>query len=195
MESNIKIKGNTHEINTVQEIDRLRNTPVYKQTAEYAREHDELPVYRESNKVNIACKKAIEDAIHSNYANNCLNTKAVSEQIKEQFGAERMSYVLANTVQVKDWDGRISDKNKAWAKTVPVCQEKDAWGGNRNAYFAVDQAHPGLVDLLVTHVRKELAAEKAVPEKRASVLEKLHKNAATIPQTKSPVSKTKEPEL
>lgn len=195
MESNIKIKGNTHEINTVQEADRLRNTPVYKQTAEYAREHDELPLYRESNKVNIACKKAIEDAIRSNYANNCLNTKAVSEQIKEQFGTERMSYVLANTVQAKDWDGRISAKNKAWAKTVPVCQEKDTWGGNRNAYFVVDQAHPGLVDLFVTHIREELAAEKAAPKKRASVLEKLRKNAEKIPPAKAPVSKAKEPEL
>ena len=40
------------------------NIPVYKQSAEYAIEHDELPTYRESFRVNMACRDALESAIH-----------------------------------------------------------------------------------------------------------------------------------
>ena len=64
--------------------------------------------------------------------------------------------VLANTVQFKDHDGRISNANKQWAKTIPVVPNADSWGGDRNCYFVVDRAHTGLVDLFVTHFRKEL---------------------------------------
>lgn len=154
------------------------NTPVYMQTAAYAREHDELPQFRTSNKLNIACKEALEEAITGNYGDNRLNVKAAFTQVAEQFGAERMKYVLAVTVKQKDWDGRISDSNKAWARTVPIVESKEVWGGDRNSAFVVDKAHPGLVDLFVTHARKEFAQEKDAPEKKPSVLDKLQKAAA-----------------
>lgn len=170
-----------------------RNTPVYMQTAAYAKEHNELPEFRASNKLNEACKQALEEAIGDNYADNRLNTKAAFEQVAEQFGTERMKYVLAVTVTQKDWDGRISGDNKAWAKTVPIVDNKDAWGGDRNSAFVVDQAHTGLVDLFVTHARKEFAQEASIPEKKPSVLDKLQK-AATEPKL-STASKKKDMEL
>lgn len=37
-----------------------------------------------------------------------------------QFGAERVLYVLANTIQQKEWDGRFTYPNKEWAKTVSI---------------------------------------------------------------------------
>ena len=61
-----------------------------------------------------------------------------------QFGYERMFYVLANTVRQKDWDGRISRDNKAWAKTIPVYENPDAFGYDRNVYFVVDRSTPDL---------------------------------------------------
>ena len=30
-----------------------------------------------------------------------------------------VALVLANTVQLQDWDGRYSRRNKEWAKTIP----------------------------------------------------------------------------
>jgi hypothetical protein len=39
----------------------------------------------------------------------------------------------------------------------------------------VDRTNPGLVDLLVNQVRKDLALEKTAPEKKPSILEKLQK--------------------
>ena len=98
--------------------------------------------------------------------------------------------MLANTVQHKDWDGRISRANREWAQTVPVVPNPDSWGGDRNCYFVVDQAHTGLVDLFVTHFRKEL--EKAPMEKKTSVLDKLHK---PLPATEVKPGKDKSQEL
>lgn len=154
--------------------------PVYKQSAEYAIEHDELPVYRESFRVNMACRGALETAIHESYHDYCLDTGKASAQVAAQFGMERMAYVLANTVRAFDHDGRISRDNRAWAQTVPVCADTDKWGDDRSRYFLVSQVNPGLVDLLVSRVREELAKEKTAPEKRSSVLEKIQKNKAAI---------------
>ncbi len=173
--------------------EELLNTPVYKHPASYARENNELDIYRASNKANISCKEALEKAINGNYRDNCLDTKTAYAQVAEQFGAERMKYVLAVTVREKDWDGRISHDNKEWASTVPVAENPDAWGSDRNCYMVVDQAHPGLVDLFVTRARKEFAKELDAPDKKPSVLGKLQKAAA---EPKAPMpSRKKDMEL
>ena len=158
--------------------------PVYKQSAEYAIEHDELPAYRESFRINMACRDALEKAIHESYHDYCLDTGKTAAQVAAQFGMERMTYVLANTVRAFDHDGRISRDNKAWAQTIPVCADADEWGHERSRYFLVSQVNPGLVNLLVSRVREELEKEKDVPAKRPSVLEKIQKNKTAI-QTKT----------
>ena len=150
------------ERNDIQKISsETANIPVYKQSAEYAIEHDELPAYRESFRVNMACRDALESAIHESYHDYCLDTGKAAAQVAAQFGMERVAYVLANTVRAFDHDGRISRDNKAWAQTVPVCTDADEWGHERSRYFLVSQVNPGLVNLLVSRVREELAKEKA----------------------------------
>lgn len=156
----------------------MKDTPVYRSPSSYAHEHGELELYRASQKANLACKEAIEAAISENYRDNRLNTDAV-KLVMAQFGQERVMYVLANTVQQKDWDGRISSDNKAWAKTVPVFENPDAWGTDRNCYFVVN-SHSGLTDLFVTRARKELAEQ--AKEQRPSVHELLKKQ----PERNSP---------
>ena len=153
---------------------KLLHTTVYPHDAAYAAKHDELEAYRASYHANVACKKAIEDAINGNYKDWCLDSKTALTQVTELFSMERIAYVLAATVRQKDWDGRISDTNKAWAKTVPVCDEQST------AAFVVDKAHPGLTDLFLNEVRKE----SAQPQRKPSVMEKLKaapiKNAPKI---------------
>lgn len=149
------------------------DTPLYRHDAAYAREHGELPLYRESYQANIACKEAIEEAISENYGNNRLNSQAVFDAVSAEFSMERIQYVLANTVQYKDWDGRISRANREWAQTVRSCRILIPGAEHRNCYFVVDRPHTGLTDLFITHFRKEL--EKAPREKKPSVLEKLQK--------------------
>ena len=134
--------------------EELRTTPVYPHSAAYAREHGELEQYRASHKANIACKEAIEAAISEHYHDNRLGKEAAMEVIGA-FGMDRTLYVLANTVRHKDWDGRISHDNKAWARTIPVYEDTDAWGNDRNTSFVVDQSHPGLTDIFLNQVRRE----------------------------------------
>lgn len=167
-------------------------TPVYRQSAAYAREHGELDAYRASSKANMQCKEAIVDAIYANYHDNRLDTKTTLAQLAPKFGLDRVSYLLAVTVQFKNHDGRFSDANKAWAKSVPVMPNGTEWGNDRNVYFVVDQAHPGLVDLLVTQVRKELAQEKEQPEKKPSILEKIQKTSASSMSAHAPKKQKEE---
>jgi hypothetical protein len=132
----------------------LLNTPVYKYPAAYARENNELEQYRASYKANVACKNAIETAIRGNYSDNSLGKEAV-KQVADQFGYERMFYVLANTVQLKDWDGRISRDNKGWAKTIHVFEDKNYFGEDRRSSFEVDSCNPGLTDIFINQARRE----------------------------------------
>lgn len=132
----------------------LLQLPVYPYPTSYAHEHGELEQYRASHKANIACRDAIDTAIADHYRDNRLGNGAV-KQVVEQFGYDRTLYVLANTVRQKEWDGRISRDNKEWAKTIPVYEDKDSWGGDRRCEFVVDKAHTGLMDLFTTQARRE----------------------------------------
>ena len=85
----------------------MKNLPVYKHPASYAREHDELSAYRASNQANTACKEAIETAIRDHYRDNRLDAAAV-DQVVQQFGYDRAFHVLAITVCQADWDRRYS---------------------------------------------------------------------------------------
>ena len=66
----------------------MKNLPVYKHPASYAREHDELAAYRASNQANAACKEAIEAAIRDHYRDNRQDAAAV-DQVVQQFGYDR----------------------------------------------------------------------------------------------------------
>lgn len=133
----------------------MDKTPVYKYPGDYAMEHGELDLYRESGRANAACKEAIEKAVNGHYGNNRLDTKAAVREVVKQFGYDRTLYVLAVTVRHKDWDGRISRRNKDWARTVPVYANLDERGHDSNVYFVVDKCHPGLTDLFITAARHE----------------------------------------
>ena len=157
----------------------LRETPVYPYPASYAQEHGELEQYRASSRANIACKEAIEAAIREYYDGNSLDSQAAA-QVVEAFGLDRTLYVLANTVQQKDWDGRISPGNKEWAKTIPIHPNPDAWGADRNASFVVN-SHPGLTNLFLSTVRQEYC-QKQEKSAKSSVREKLQ----AMPKATSP---------
>ncbi len=161
-------------------LDAQRELPVYRHSAAYAREHGELDQYRTSQRANIACKEAIEAAISENYRDNRLDGAAVS-QVAEQFGYDRMLYVLANTVRHKEWDGRISRDNKAWASTMPLSE--GAPQDRHSGYLVVDRCNPGLTDLFLKQVR-QLAGEREKP----SVREKLQK-APAAPRRSAPAKK------
>lgn len=70
----------------------MKDIPVYRFPAAYARENNELELYRASSKANTACKEAIEKAISEHYYDNVLHKEAVA-QVAEKFGYERPLYL------------------------------------------------------------------------------------------------------
>ena len=154
--------------------------PLYRQSAAYAHEHGELDAYRASHKANVACRETIENAIRDNYNDNRLDTSCV-KPIIDRFGMNRVEYVLANTVQHKDWDERFSRSNREWAKTIPVVTDGNEFMGDRRTAFVVDR-HSGLTDLFVSAFRKEQQKLKEAPP-RVSIYEQLRQ---PVPQTTVP---------
>ena len=130
------------------------NPPLYTHSPEYAIKHGESDAYSTSFKANVACRNAIEKAIADHYSNNKFDPAGVKEVI-DRFGFERTSYVLANSVWQKDWDGRISPDNKQWAKNIFASEGGALIGHDVSPRFAVS-SHPGLLDLFITQARREL---------------------------------------
>ena len=150
-------------------MENMTQIPVYRQTGMHAREHGELDQFRQSNVANIACRAAIEKAIAENFDGMRLRADAAA-QVLSEFGAERVQFVLANTVQQKSWDGRFSRENKAWAATFAI--EPDVvMGMDRRLQFIVN-SHPAVLDGFITMTRKA-----ALESERPSVLESLKKKA------------------
>ena len=166
------------------EPEELNPMVVYLHSASYATKHGETDAYWLSDQANFSCKVAIEQAINAHYRDNHLDTSAAVQEVMEEFGPERMNFILANTIQHKDTDGRISRDNKAWAKTIPM--PEGSVSSQQCADLVVDRVNPGLVDLFVKQARK------AVQEKeKGSVLQKLKQE---LPAHKPGAPKKREPE-
>lgn len=155
-----------------------RDIPVYRHTFAYAIAHGEEKQYRDSYRANVACKGAIEKAISQHYANNCMDALA-SQQVVHEFGFDRTMYVLANTIQLKDWDGRFSLDNKAWARSLQVAGGDEGIRDHRWK-FVVDKSHPGLTDMFTAMVRHDFEEDS---KERASIRALLKAHAASQPKT------------
>ena len=144
--------------------------PVYRHSAAYASEYGELEQYRASNRVNFQCKEAIEAAVREHFDGMHLDKNAAKGVI-QTFGLDRVMLVLANTVQLHDWDGRYSPRNKEWAKTIPNYNSDTV----RCGY--VLNSHTAVLDGFISLVREEQQRSHTKGEKtqqpRASVRDKL----------------------
>ena len=148
--------------------EELRTTTTYSHTAAYASEHGELEQYRASNRANLQCKEAIEAAVREHFD-----------------GMYRVMLVLANTVQLQDWDGRYSHRNKEWAKTIPNYNSDTVRRG-----YALN-SHPAVLDGFIDLVREEQQRSHTKGEKaqqpRTSVRDKLKQE----PPAHKPVTQKK----
>ncbi len=144
--------------------------PVYREAAMYAFEAGELSAYRTSMQANMDCKEAIEQTINDYYGNNRLAAESAVKSILEKFSPERVAYVLANTIQQKDHDGRISPDCKEWAKGMDGSPD-------HATQLIIDSVNPGLVSLFTEEFVRQTAISRtqeqapavqskpAVPEK------------------------------
>ena len=136
------------------------DVPVYYESFSYAAENGEVDLYRISRQLNEECRNAIEEAIADNFDGMHLADDA-TKSVVEQFGMERMGYILAYTLNYNNHDGRYSHSNKEWADTT--C--KGERGSNIRTDWIV-RSHPAVLNGFVDMYRKELAVEQQrEPEK------------------------------
>ncbi|MBE6034077.1 MAG: DUF3849 domain-containing protein [Clostridiales bacterium] len=128
---------------------------VYPYSFQFAKENQELDLYKESHKANVDCKNAIEKVIAQNFDGLRL-AKSTAEQVISQFGYDRVNFVLANSVQQKNHDGRFSRENKEWANSFFIAHDK-VQGFDKRLEFAVD-SHPAVLDGFINQARRAYQA-------------------------------------
>ena len=135
--------------------------PFYDKPLDYAKENGELDKWRESMWENKRCVKEIENLIAEFHDGSHLASDSIIDGALKQFSEERVTLVLASTVQNKPWDGRFSQSNKDWAASISV---PDNGKGNE----IQSDAHPALLDGVISDYRKHLIElEKNLAEKSA----------------------------
>ena len=135
--------------------EELRKAPIYPYDARYAAEHGEQEQYQASKRANLQCKEAIEAAVKENFDGRHLNLCAAKGVI-QSYGMDRVSMILASTVQRQDWDGRYSPSNKDWAKTVPFASP--------NLDELSLNVHPAVLNGFISLVRTEQQLTEAAAQ-------------------------------
>ena len=129
----------------------MNKTYIYPYSSAEARERNELSLWRESHRANIACRDAIEDAIRQNFDGMYLNEDCLAP-VLTAYGYKRTAWVLANTLHELKWDGRFSPANKQWAERRYIPQDE-----RHNAAITV-RSHPAVLDGFVSLYRKAVQA-------------------------------------
>lgn len=129
----------------------MNKTYLYPYSAKEARERNELSLWRESHRANIACRDAIEDTIRQNFDGMYLNEDCLAP-VLTVYGYKRTAWVLANTLHELKWDGRFSPANKQWAERRYIPQDE-----RHNAEITV-RSHPAVLDGFVSLYRKAVQA-------------------------------------
>ena len=155
--------------------------PVYREAAMYAFEAGELDAYRTSMQANMDCKEAIEQTINDYYGNNRLAAESAVKSILEKFSPERVAYVLAQTIQQKDHDGRISRDCKEWAKGMDASPD-------HATQLIIDSVNPGVVSLFTEEFVRQTAIGKAQEQTPAE------QSKTAVPEEGPETPAPKEPE-
>ncbi len=119
---------------------------LYPYSVQEAVRNNELPLWRESYRANIACKQAVESAIRTGFDGMRLDPGCL-KPVLEEYGYKRVGWVLSNTLQRKDYDGRFGTSNKAWAKQTFIPPDR------HNLDFLVE-SHPAVLDGFVDLYRE-----------------------------------------
>lgn len=148
----------------IQEIQAEQKTypPLYLSDLSYAAEHGNADAYLDSRKLNLECKQAIEASIGSHFDRYHLAQNAAADVV-ETYGAERVSFVLACTVQHLKSDGRFSKDTKEWADGF-IIPENFSRGMDLNADYIVT-SHPAVLDGFIDLARKEMGEQEREKEK------------------------------
>ena len=129
----------------------MNETYLYPYSAKEARERNELSLWRESHRANIACRDAIEDAIRRSFDGMHLDKDCITP-VLEEYGYKRTEWVLAATLQELNWDGRFHPANKEWAARHYIPRDE------RHIADITVRSHPAVLDGFVSFYRKAVQA-------------------------------------
>ncbi len=122
--------------------------------AEQAQKELEKAQEKIEHDTKVSCKDAIDLAIAENYDGYRL-PKGTAEDVIKEYGIERVSYVLANTIMHRNQEDRISPENKEWAKSI----EPYAIYESRDIVAA---SHPAILNGFVNQARRYIEREKEI---------------------------------
>ena len=125
----------------------------------------------EATMISRNCGSDIEKGISSHFDGMHLNTDFIAN-LYAIYGEERMNYVLANTVQMSESDGRFSPDNKEWAKGISVNNSDE----DRRKFYVT--SHPALLDGFITAYRRYVKEFKEQLDKEDETLSNFTKVTA-----------------
>ena len=114
----VEIRSNATPENAVPEKPAKNEIPVYKETLAVANEKGEREQYIESRNLNNECGQAIDAALRNNSTpgqmagTQYVDAKQAIQSVIDEYGAERVAWVLAGNVKAADYDGRISQATR-----------------------------------------------------------------------------------
>ena len=143
------------------EEDRYLSPEGKEAYAQYRMEQEQkaLEQAKMEHETKVACKNAIEKAIAERFDGYRL-PKDTAEGVIQEYGSERVSYVLANSVMHKREDGRFSPENKEWAKAI------EPYAMVKNEDMVVD-SHPAVLNGFINQTRRYIEQEKELAAQAA----------------------------
>jgi hypothetical protein len=132
--------------------------PLYRWSAAEAKQIGEMDRWRNSFKESQRCRDFMDERIRQGWNGSDLNSN-VAGNIVEAFGFDRSMWLLANHIQLEDWDRRFSASNQAWAQSIYIQRpaewelKKDTYISDRNRDLRL-KSHPVKIDDLTGKVRQ-----------------------------------------
>lgn len=116
--------------------------PVYRRSHDFSRFAPEKKKWEASHQLNIECAKAIQHAVQSHAEGGQLDARP----LLDQYGFERMTYVLANSLKPPGVAFSVSDDILEWSLMTGVPNDKD-----HSPDFTV-QANASILESLIQQV-------------------------------------------
>ena len=124
--------------------------PLYRYPLRQAAANDEVKAWRESHRENIRCRDAMDISIRHHFDGMHLDDCA--EELCDEFGADRVAWILASTIQHADWDGRYRPNNREWAAKYAIPTDPE----DKTSDFCLT-THPEIVNGFANQYRQYFA--------------------------------------
>jgi len=147
---------------------KVKPTPVYKRSINFARANGEENVYQENVVLNQSCAKEIDGSIAHCKDNDNYSLADAARQAIEKYGAERVIWVLATTVKLDFDEVQYSAESVQW--------EKGTKSGDASGIFYHLKSDPALVNDFISATRSHLFninKEQQTPQAKLTLAERL----------------------